>query len=228
MTGGVRVPIYTLQSVAEAEAVASLGVDHVGVTPSSLGLPGEVDYPLAAEICRGVAGVATSVALSVDVDLGAIENMVRAVMPDVLHLCGPPGAVGPPAVAELRRALPHVAIMQAVAVTGREAIDVALSYDGVADFLLLDSVDPEIPGVGAAGTVHDWEVSAAIVEAVRAPVLLAGGLSPENVAAAIATVNPWGVDSLTHTNQPVEHGRFRKDLDLVSRFVAAARGKVGT
>ncbi len=228
MTGDVRVQIYTMQSVAEAEAVASLGVDHVGVTPSSRGLPGEVDYAVAAEICRGVAGVATSVALSVDVDLGAIKDMVRAVMPDVLHLCGPPGAVGPPAVAELRRALPHVTIMQAVAVTGREAIDVARSYDAVADFLLLDSVNPEIPGVGAAGTVHDWEVSAAVVEAVRAPVLLAGGLSPENVAAAIAIVNPWGVDSLTHTNQPVDHGRFRKDLDLVSRFVTAARGEVGT
>jgi len=228
MTGDVRVQIYTMQSVAEAEAVASLGVDHVGVTPSSRGLPGEVDFALAAEICSGVAGVATSVALSVEVDLGVIEDMVRSVMPDVLHLCGPPGAVGPPAVAELRRALPDVAIMQGVAVTGREAIDVARSYDAVADFLLLDSVNPEIPGVGAAGTVHDWEVSAAVVEAVRAPVLLAGGLSPENVAAAVAIVNPWGVDSLTHTNQPIDHGQFRKDLDLVSRFVAAARGEVGT
>jgi len=228
MTGDVKVQIYTMQSVAEAEAVASLGVDHVGVTPSSRGLPGEVNYALAAEICAEVAGVATSVALSVDVDLGAIEHMVRAVMPDVLHLCGPPGAVGPPAVAELRRALPDVAIMQAVAVTGREAIEIARSYDGVADFLLLDSVSPEIPGVGAAGTVHDWEVSAAVVESVRVPVLLAGGLSPENVAAAIAVVNPWGVDSLTHTNQPVENRRFRKDLDLVSRFVAAARTEVVT
>lgn len=228
MTRDVRVQIYTMQSVAEAEAVASLGVDHVGVTPSSSGLPGEVDYALAAEICRAVAGVTTSVALSVDVDPGAIEDMVRAVMPDVLHLCGPPGAVGPPAVAELHRALPSVAIMQAVAVTGPEAIDVARSYDAMVDFLLLDSVDPEIPGVGAAGTVHDWEISAAVVEAVRTPVLLAGGLSPENVAAAIAVVNPWGVDSLTHTNQPVDHDRFRKDLDLVSRFVAAARGDVGT
>jgi phosphoribosylanthranilate isomerase len=228
MEGDVRVQIYTMQSVTEAEAVAALGVDHVGVTPSNLGLPGEVGYALAAEMCGAVAGVATSVALSVDVDLGAIKDMVRAVEPDILHLCGPPGVVGPGAVAELRRVLPDVAVMQAVAVTGPEAVDVARSYEAVADFLILDSVAPEIPGVGAAGTVHDWEVSAAVVAAVGVPVVLAGGLSPDNVVAAIAMVDPWGVDSLTHTNRPVEAGGFRKDMGLVSRFVSAARGKVAS
>jgi len=221
----VRVQIYTMQSVAEAEAVAALGVDHVGVAPSSLGLPGEVDLALAAEICAAVTGSATSVALSVDVDLETIEAMVRAARPDILHLCGPPDAVGPQAVAELRRALPDVAIMQAVAITGPEAIDTARSYEAVVDFLILDSVDPAIPGVGAAGTVHDWEVSAAIVAAVTVPVVLAGGLSPDNVAAAVARVEPWGVDSLTHTNRVVPNG-FRKDLDAVKRFVAVARGEV--
>ena len=170
MARDVRVQIYTMQSVTEAEAVAALGVDHVGVTPSNLGLPGEVGYALAAEMCEAVAGVATSVALSVDVDLGAIKDMVRAVEPDILHLCGPPGVVGPGAVAELRRVLPDVAVMQAVAVTGPEVVDVARSYEAVADFLILDSVAPEIPGVGAAGTVHDWEVSAAVVAAVGVPV----------------------------------------------------------
>lgn len=228
MTDNLTVQIYTMQSVAEAQAVASLGVDHVGVTPSDRGLPGEVDYPLAADICRGIRGMATSVALSVEVDLGAIEEMVRSVMPDVLHLCGPPGAFGPPAVAELRRILPGVALMQAVAVTGPEAIDVARSYEPVADFLLLDSVDPDIPGVGASGAVHDWQVSAAIVETVSKPVILAGGLSPENVARAIAAVDPWGVDSLSHTNLALEDGRFRKDLDRVGNFVAAARDGVTT
>lgn len=228
MASEVRVQIYTMQSVAEAEAVAALGADHVGVTPANLGLPGEVDYSLAAEICEAVAGIATSVALSVDVDLDAIKSMVRAVKPDILHLCGPGGGVTPQAVARLRRELPDVAIMQAVAVTGPDAVDTARSYEGVADFLILDSVAPEIPGVGAAGTVHDWDVSAAIVAAVRVPVVLAGGLSPDNVVAAIDAVGPWGVDSLTHTNRPLEAGGFRKDVDLVGRFVSAARRRAAS
>ena len=150
-----------------------------------------------------------------------IERMVRTVQPDVLHLCGTPGEVGPEAVAELRRALPGVAIMQAIAVTGPEAVDVARSYEPVVDYLILDSVDAEIPGVGAAGIVHDWEVSAAIVAAVDVPVILAGGLSPENVEDAIAAVRPWGVDSLTFTNRPTDDGGFRKDLERVG----AVRGR---
>jgi phosphoribosylanthranilate isomerase len=66
-------------------------------------------------------------------------------------------------------------------------------------------------------------VSRLIVEAVPVPVILAGGLSPENVAEAIRVVRPWGVDSLTHTNRPLAGGGFRKDLDRVAAFAAAAR-----
>lgn len=219
----MHVQIYTMQSVAEALAVANLGVDHVGVTPAALGLPGEISPRLAKVIIDAVKGMATSVALSVDSDPGAIENMVRTVRPDILHLCGPPGALGPAAVAGLRRGLPDVGLMQAIAVTGPDAVDVARSFEPVVDYLILDSVDPGIPGVGAAGVVHDWEVSAAIVDAVDVPVILAGGLGPDNVADAIGAVQPWGVDSLTHTNRPEAGGAFSKDLDLVAAFCTAAR-----
>ena len=226
MVHSIQVQIYTMQTVDEALAVATIGVDHIGVTPADLGLPGEVALARAAEICDAVKGAATSVALSVDADLRAIERMVRTVQPDVLHLCGTPGAVGPDAVADLRQVLPGVAIMQAIAVTGPDAVDLARSYEPVVDYLILDSVDAEIPGVGASGVVHDWEVSAAIVAAVDVPVILAGGLSPENVVDAIAAVTPWGVDSLTFTNRPTEDGGFRKDLIRVAQFVAAARNAV--
>ncbi|MCJ7780078.1 MAG: phosphoribosylanthranilate isomerase, partial [Acidimicrobiia bacterium] len=114
----MKVQIYTVQSVEEAQAVAGLGVDHVGITPANLGLPGEVTVELATEIRESLAGIATSVALSVDADLRAIVSMVRTVKPDVLHLCGMPDAVGPDAVVDLRRALSDVAVMQAIAMTG--------------------------------------------------------------------------------------------------------------
>jgi len=224
MGGDVRVQIYTVQSAAEALAVSGLGVDHIGVTPSHRGLPGEIEEALAAEICEVLRGVAVSVALSVEPDLETIERMVRVVRPDILHLCGPSNLVDPGAVGDLRRRLPaDVAIMQAIAVTSRRAIESARRYEPVADYLILDSVDPGIAGIGASGLVHDWEVSAAIVEEVDVPVILAGGLSPDNVADAIAAVNPWGVDSLTYTNAPAADGGFRKDLTAVRRFVEAAR-----
>ena len=222
------VQIYTMQTVEEALAVAALGVAHVGVTPAAQGLPGEVDEGVAAEICRAVGGAARVVALSVATDLATIEDMARVVLPDILHLCGPPGAVGPEAVAELRKRLPGLAIMQAIAVTGSAAIAAARSFEPVVDYLILDSLSDDIDGIGAAGRVHDWEVSAAIVGSVGVPVVLAGGLSPENVAAAISEVKPWGVDSLTHTNRVNRDGSFCKDLDLVAEFVSAAARAVAS
>lgn len=214
-----------MQSVEEARAVAACGVDHLGVTPADCGLPGEISMETAAAICRAVGGASKSVALSVEIELNPIEEMARVVRPDILHLCGPAGALDPDNVAKLQSRLPGVPIMQAIAITGPEAVEMALSYEPVADYLILDSVDPAIGGVGASGEVHNWDVSATIVEAVDVPVILAGGLSPENVAAAFAAVQPWAVDSLTHTNRQLPEGGFRKDLDLVRRFVAAARRK---
>lgn len=219
----IRIQIYTAQTVDEALGLASLGVDHVGLTPSDLGLPGEIDHRRARAIRDALVGRARSVALTVATDLPSIVEMAHSVQPDILHLCGPPGALGPSDVTKLRAELAGTSIMQAVAVTGSDALGVARSFAPVVDYLLLDSVAPDIPGIGAAGTVHDWNVSAEIVASVQVPVILAGGLSAVNVADAVRRVRPWGVDSLTHTSHTSRDGRFSKDLDLVAAFVAAAR-----
>jgi len=219
----MQVQIYTMQTPEEARAVVDAGADHIGVTPSRIGLPGEVDIATAQAIVVAVDGRAIRVALSVDTDLDAIVVMTQAVGPDILHLCGPSGALRPDDVAVLRGRLPGIRIMQAISVAGAEAIQQARSYQHVADYLILDTQAPDIPGVGASGRTHDWAISRAIVEQSRVPVILAGGLGPENVADAIRAVRPWGVDSLTHTNRQLPGGRFRKDLARVRQFVAAAR-----
>ncbi len=150
--------------------------------------------------------------------------MALAVQPDILHLCGLENSVPPQAVLRLRDLMPDLPIMQAVSVAGVDAVEVALSYQDVADYLILDTQAPEIAGIGASGVTHDWNISRSIVENCRLPVILAGGLSPGNVREAIAKVQPWGVDSLTHTNYNLPQGGFRKDLDKISQFVAAAKG----
>jgi phosphoribosylanthranilate isomerase len=219
----MKIQIYTLQTPEEALAVSEAGADHIGLTPSQRGLPGEIDLATARAIVSAVGERAVKVALSMESDPAAILEMVQAVGPEVLHLCGPPGALLPEDLRALRARLPGVKLMQAISVTGREAIAEALSFQEVADFLILDSQAPDIAGIGASGRTHDWRISREIVEQVRVPVILAGGLSPENVADAVRMVRPWGVDSLTHTNRPLAGGGFRKDLERVRRFVAAAR-----
>lgn len=220
----MRIQIYTMQTIEEALAVVALGVDHIGVTPSNLGLPGEVDFAIARAIVNSVGNSAVSVALSVESNLDAIETMVRAVRPDILHLCGLENTLLPDSVRALRGRLPNMEIMQAVSVSGPEGIDIALAYQDVADYLILDTQAPDIAGIGASGKTHDWNISHEIVRQVQIPVILAGGLSQENVVEAISVVQPWGVDSLTHTNRSLPGGGFRKDLNRIRQFVMVAQG----
>ena len=220
----MKVQIYTMQSVEEALQVAALGVDHLGLTPSQIGLPGEIDFWTAREIAETVDDAAVCVALTVETEEKEIIRMARAVQPDILHLCSLENTFPLDDVRRLRDKLPDLPIMQAISMTGPEALEAAHAYKGVADYLILDTQAPDIAGIGASGETHDWKVSREIVLEVDLPVILAGGLSPENVARAIAEVDPWGVDSLTHTNQALPGGGFNKDLEKIKAFIQAAKG----
>ena len=217
------VQIYTVQSPAEGLALASLGVDHIGITPSDHGLPGEISNAYAAEIFAAIGEKAVKVALTVDSDLLKIVDMVKTVKPDILHLCGDLKLVTPKKVVELRGLLPGMQIMQAIPVMDETALQIARDYEEVSDYFILDSYSDQIGGIGAAGFTHDWSISRAIVDQSQIPVILAGGLSPDNVADAIQQVQPWGVDSLTRTNLPLGDGKFRKDLEKVKKFVERAK-----
>ena len=220
----MKVQIYTMQTVQEALDVAALGVDHLGLTPSYIGLPGEIDFQTAREIVEVVGEKAVCVALTVESDIPEILKMVQAVQPDILHLCSLENTFLPEDVLKLRDQVPDLPIMQAVSVSGPDALEVALSYRKAADYLILDTQAPDIAGIGASGETHDWNISRRIVEEVECPVILAGGLSAENVSDAIGAVKPWAVDSLTHTNDYLAGGGFRKNLTKIRQFVDQAKG----
>ena len=218
------IQIYTMQTAEEALKIVDLGVDHLGITPSHCGLPGEINYEIARSITDALKGKAISVALSVDTNLDTIKNMVEAVHPDFLHLCGPEDGLTFEDLNRLRELLPGKPIMQAISVDGPEAIERARSYQEFADYLILDTQTEEVIGIGASGRTHHWHISRKIVHSVRRPVILAGGLTVENVAEAIQQVRPWAVDSLTHTNHYLPDGRFYKNLARIEAFVSHAKG----
>ena len=128
--------------------------------------------------------------------------------------------MSPEDVRKLKAGLPGMLIMRSIPVMGDASIDIALAYDGIADFLLLDSHRESDRQVGALGVTHDWRISRRIVEVVRTPVILAGGLGPDNVGDGIRAVRPIGVDSKTKTDQDGSH---RKHLDRVRHFHKAAK-----
>lgn len=217
----MKIQIYSAQAPEEAAALFDIGVDHVGFTAANIGLPGEISLETGRAIAQ-VSGDKTCVALSVSSDLDEIVSMVDYIQPDILHLCGLEGELIPDAVGLLRQRI-SIPIMQAISVAGPEAVDAALSYEPVSDFIILDTQDPDIDGIGASGTTHDWNISREIVQRVNIPVILAGGLGPENVYEAASFVRPWGVDSLTHTNLQTSTDGFRKDFALVKAFIEEAK-----
>jgi phosphoribosylanthranilate isomerase len=217
------VQIYTTQTPQEGLDLAECGVDQIGVTPAKRGLPGEISLELAASIFATIGDRAVKVALSVEEDINQIVDMVTVVKPDILHLCGDINKVTPAQVAKIRLLLPDMPIMQAIPVTSQAALQIARDFEPVSDYFILDSYSDQIGGIGAAGFTHDWSVSRAIVQQSSIPVILAGGLTADNVAEAIQAVKPWGVDSLTHTNLPLAGGGFKKDIEKVRRFVTNAK-----
>jgi phosphoribosylanthranilate isomerase len=182
--------------------------------------PREVAPARADEIFAAVPRPARRVALSLSSDPAAIARLVEELRPDILHLGAAEEALPAAGVRPLRSRLPGTLLMRSIGVVGEESLAVAKSYLGIADFLLLDTHRPGDRQIGAHGRAHDWRLSRRIVEEVGIPAILAGGLGPDNVAAAIAAVGPAGVDSKTLTDRAEGVG---KDLDKVRAFVAAAK-----
>ena len=97
---------------------------------------------------------------------------------------------------ELRRLLPKTQLVQVLHVKEQSAINEALGYTGLVDYLLLDSGDPQAfkKSLGGTGRTHDWEISHQICRQSPLPVLLAGGLNIDNIQLAVSKVSPYGVD----------------------------------
>jgi phosphoribosylanthranilate isomerase len=87
----------------------------------------------------------------------------------------------------------------------------------ISDFILLDAFDAET--VGGTGKTCDWAKARTVVETCGKPVLLAGGLTVENVSEAIRKVQPWGID----VSSSLEREPGRKNIEKVRQFIEAAR-----
>jgi phosphoribosylanthranilate isomerase len=100
---------------------------------------------------------------------------------------------------QLHAGMPGVSIVQVIHVIGQDAIEEAREVAPYVNGILLDSGDPSLPRkeLGGTGRTHNWAISRQVVEQVGVPILLAGGLRPDNVAQAIRMVRPYAVDVCT-------------------------------
>lgn len=215
------VQIYEVTTADEARALAALGVDHVGVLVGDGAFPREVQPAAACAIFDAVPAATRRVALSLSADPDRIARVAALARPDILHLGAALELLDVEAVRALTARVGGIPLMRSIPVVDDAAVAAAQAYDGVVDWLLLDSHVPGDAQIGAVGRPHDWTISRRIVAAVATRVILAGGLSPANVADAIRAVGPAGVDSKTRTDRADGAG---KDLDAVRAFVTGARG----
>ncbi len=213
------VKICCISSIEEAALAVQHGASALGLVSAMPSGPGPISEELITEIVATVSpGIATFLLTSKQ-DAELIIAQQRRTNANTLQLVD---EVSVDVYRELRQALPGVALVQVIHVLGDASIDEALSVEPFVDMLLLDSGNPNlaVKELGGTGRMHDWSVSRRIVEAVKKPVFLAGGLNAGNVREAIDTVQPYGLDlcSGVRTDGKLDEGK------LVQFFDAATGG----
>lgn len=212
--------IYSIINCEEAGVCIEAGADRIGVLcqddpngPYPCGVPLEG----VKEIYDFIGDRAVKVLISVKDNADDVLKEAVYLQPDVLHLCAE--FHGDKAFRErMKEVVPNTLLMEAVGVCDESSIEDAKKKAEYSDIIILDTKFVEVPGIGATGATHDWEVDRKIVEAVDVPVIMAGGLGCDNVIAAIEAVHPAGVDSLTKTSVKKDGKLLHKDYDKVREF----------
>jgi phosphoribosylanthranilate isomerase len=211
----VEVKICGLKTEAALRAALDGGADYVGfvfheASPRLLSLE---EARVLADFARGRVKI---VALLVDPDDARVTSVVSTIAPDILQLHGSESPERAAAIARLAKR----PVMKAIKVDSPADAEAARGYSGIAQLILFDAKAPEgragaLPG--GNGVAFDWRA----LEAVRGkfPFMLAGGLTPANVAEAIRLTGAGAVD----VSSGVEVRPGEKDLELIRRFLRAAK-----
>ncbi len=212
------VKICGLSEEATLDAALAAGADMVGLNffPRS---PRFVTPERAAELAKRVAGRAEIVAVTVDMDDAALAEIVETVSPDWLQLHG---SETPERVAEVRKRFGRE-VIKALPIATKSDLAEAERHMAVAERLLLDAKPPkDATRPGGLGTPFDWTLLSGFDPDI--PWLLSGGLTPGNVAEAVAVTGAPGVD----VSSGVESAPGRKEADLIRAFIGNARGASAT
>ncbi len=200
----VRVKICGITSLEDAQHAVDCGADALGLVFYEKS-PRCVTPARARQIVAGLPPFVTTVGLFVNEQPATITRVADECGLDVIQLHGDeaPGACRLPP----RRVIKALRVRDAASLCGAEAYPVSA--------LLLDAW---VAGAyGGTGETFNWQLAAAA--ATRGRVILAGGLTPENVAAAILAVRPYGVD----VSSGVEAAPGRKDPQKVAAFIRNAK-----
>jgi len=182
-----------MASREEARLAISAGASAVGLVSAMPSGPGPIADSLIADIAAIVPPPIATFLLTCRQDADSIIEQHSMCRTSTLQLVD---SMAPAELEKLRARLPGIRLVQVIHVGGEESIDEARMIAPFVDALLLDSGNQKlaVKELGGTGRVHDWRISRRIRDAVDVPLFLAGGLNAGNVAAAVAAVQPHGVD----------------------------------
>lgn len=236
------VQIYEIQTPKEAEKCIELGVDHLG---SVIFTQDEWRVPTLREVINLSEG--TSVKNSLIPLFQDSYTLYRAFdyyRPHYVHFCDSLTDENGHEIdldgfiryqSELKDKFPEIGIIRSIPIPEKgispdfPTLKIASAFQPISDILLTDTWVREEPVkgyIGITGKTADWDIARNLVTQTDIPVILGGGLSPENVYEAIMKVLPAGGDSCTHTNMKDGRGRpirFNKDFHKVREFVKEVR-----
>lgn len=209
--GRTRVKICGLTAEEDRDVAIAAGADAIGVISSvPVDTPRDIKASKAARLLRDLPPLVTGVLVTMPASVNAAVTLQERVKADAVQIHG---GLAPEDIEELSNTL----AAQVIVAVEHDQEDIE-AYADVADLVLVDSATTS--GAGGTGETHDWEATAALVDRLDTPVMLAGGLTPENVSAAITEVEPFAVD----TASGVENDGGSKDHDAVRSFVTTAQG----
>lgn len=221
-----RVKICGIRSPEDIELAALYGADAVGfITEVPVESPRKLDSDTAASLIAKVPKCLDSVMVIMPETSAAALELIEKVKPNIVQI----HSGLPLSELEVLREKTDIPIIKALSVpAGRGASKLhnivarlleevrELEESGTADSVLLDS---GIAGkTGGTGCVHDWDLSRRIAEETELPLILAGGLKPENVQEAIRAVSPYAVDTASGVET-----RGKKDAVKVRKFIEEVR-----
>ena len=202
-----RVKVCGLTTHGDLRTAVGAGADAVGlISDVETDTPREIPPDLAVELARAAPPFVTTVLVTMPATPDAAVDLAGRVQPDVVQVHGDL------TVGDLAYLSSNVSGDVMAAVTPEAAGDL----DTVADALVVDSLDEA--GAGGTGETHDWAATRELVTSLASPIVLAGGLTPDNVAAAVEAVDPYAVDVASG----VEARPGRTDPEAVTAFVRAA------
>ncbi len=213
------IQIAGVKNLDEAEMLISKGVEYIGF-PLRLTVNAEdTSEKDAKTIIAEIKGKSNPVLITYLSQADEIAEFCNYLDVDIVQLHGD---VDKKELEKLKKIKPELQIIKSLVIKENNFPSLVETVNELSPFVtafITDTFDPETGAEGATGKTHDWEISERLVQLSPKPVILAGGLNPDNVFDAIVHVKPAGVDS--HTG--VENSDGNKSAGKTERFAAEAK-----